>query len=53
MARSSKAAPFATLQAVRRANDARWSVPRAAVFVTGASLLLWALIFAGARWLIG
>jgi hypothetical protein len=53
MARSTKTAPLEMLQAFRRASDARWSVPRAAVFVTGASLVLWALIFAGAKWLIG
>jgi hypothetical protein len=53
MARSSRAAAYTTLHAVRQANDEPWSVPRAAIFATGVSLLLWAMILAGVRSLVG
>jgi hypothetical protein len=42
----------AYLPAAAAAEDERWSPPQTAMFVTVTSAGLWALIFAGARWLI-
>jgi len=54
MAQSTKASPYEILSAVgAAAEDERWSPPQSAMFVTLASAGLWALIVAGARWLIG
>jgi len=53
MAESSKASSYEILSAVAAGEDERWSPPRTAMFVTLASAGLWALILAGARWLIG
>ena len=53
MAESTKASPYEVLSAVGAAEDERWSPPQTTMFVTLASAGLWALIFAGARWLIG
>lgn len=53
MVESTEASPYAVLPAVRDAGDERWSPPQTAMFVTLASAGLWALIFAGAGWLIG
>ena len=53
MAQSSEASPYEVPSAVGAAEDERWSPPQAAMFVTLASTGLWALILAGARWLIG
>jgi hypothetical protein len=53
MAESSKASTYEVLPALAAAEDERWSPPQTAMFVTLASAGLWALILAGARWLIG
>jgi hypothetical protein len=53
MAESTKASPYEVLSAVGAAEDERWSAPQTAMLVTLASAGLWALILAGARWLIG
>ena len=53
MAQSTQATPYQVLPADCTAEDERWSPPQTAMFVTVASAGLWALIFTGARWLIG
>jgi hypothetical protein len=53
MAQSTKADPYEVLSALGAAESERWSLPQAAMFVTLTSAGLWALIIAGARWLIG
>jgi hypothetical protein len=52
MAESTKADPYEVLATVGDGEDKRWSLPQAAMFVTLTSAGLWALIIAGARWLI-
>jgi len=53
MAETTKASPYEVLSALGATGDERWSPPKTAMFVVLASAGLWALIFAGARWLIG
>jgi hypothetical protein len=53
MTQSTQASPYQVLPTGCTAEDERWSPPQTAMFVTVASASLWALIFAGARWLIG
>lgn len=53
MAQSSNASPYEVPSALGAAADERWSPPQTAMFVVLASAGLWALILAGARWLIG
>jgi hypothetical protein len=52
MAQSSNATPYEVPSALGAAGDERWSPPQAALFDLVASAGLWALILAGARWLI-
>ena len=52
MAQSSNASPLEVPSALGAAGNERWSPPQAAMFVVLVSAGLWALILAGARWLI-
>jgi hypothetical protein len=53
MAQSPEAGTYRALPAGIDGDDDRWSVPQTAMFVTVASVGLWALILVGVRWLLG
>jgi hypothetical protein len=53
MARERELVPLHTLEVEERQADERWPVPYAMMFITVASVTLWALIIAAANWLLG
>ena len=53
MAESTKTTSYQAWSAARDADHERWPIPQTAMIVTLASVVLWVLILAAARWLLG